>query len=277
MITENYRDILKHALGERCQRNPRYSLRAFARDLQLNPAHLSEVLNGKKGLSLNIAQAISKILGFSPEEKKVFCALVESQHARSRAGKTLAKDLLEKLKKDRDEVDPQFRILTIDAFQATSNWYHFAILQLMQLDAFQSDKRTDIKRISKALGISPIEVQLAIETLKRLEVIEERNGKLLVLENYIASTSGVPSDALKKWHRQVLEKAMNALTLQSVDERDFSSIFFPIPRKALPEITAEIKSFRRRLCRKYSPMIPKEEVYSLSIQFFKLTNTMEQK
>ncbi|MGZ3748755.1 MAG: hypothetical protein ACXVCD_15580, partial [Pseudobdellovibrionaceae bacterium] len=52
----SYQTILKNELKYRLQRNPSYSLRAFAKALEMSAPHLSDILSGKKGLSLSSAQ-----------------------------------------------------------------------------------------------------------------------------------------------------------------------------------------------------------------------------
>lgn len=48
---KDYRNLLKEKLSKRLSLNPKYSLRAFARDLSISSGQLSLVLNGKKGIS----------------------------------------------------------------------------------------------------------------------------------------------------------------------------------------------------------------------------------
>ena len=95
----DYRDILKDELSSRCQKNPRYSLRAFARDVGLSSARISEVLNYKHGLSRKSGTQISKKLGFSNEEAEYFCTLIESSDARSRIVKENASQKIKQINK----------------------------------------------------------------------------------------------------------------------------------------------------------------------------------
>lgn len=64
---EKLRLFLAEELASRKQRNPAYSLRAFARRLQMSPSFLSEVLKGKKAVSPSRAEALRMMLT-SPEE-----------------------------------------------------------------------------------------------------------------------------------------------------------------------------------------------------------------
>lgn len=84
-------EYLSRIFEERCQRNPRYSLRSFARDLGFSPPRLSVILNGKFGLSRSAAEKISKVLPMNPQKQVWFADSVESQHARSPARRESAR------------------------------------------------------------------------------------------------------------------------------------------------------------------------------------------
>lgn len=90
MQTQNFRDILKAELEKRQLRNPRYSLRSFARDLGLSAPRLSDVLRGRYGLSRGVAESLAEKLKLPEEEAAYFCDLVEASHGRSRHAKELA-------------------------------------------------------------------------------------------------------------------------------------------------------------------------------------------
>ena len=76
---EDYREWLQNELKARCLRNPQYSLRAFARDLNFSPAFISYVLAGQKGLSVSSATRIAKVIGFSEVDRETFCNMVNAQ------------------------------------------------------------------------------------------------------------------------------------------------------------------------------------------------------
>ena len=59
------REILSDALNERISINPGYSLRAFARDLGISPQLLSNVINGKRGMSADLATRIAGKINLS--------------------------------------------------------------------------------------------------------------------------------------------------------------------------------------------------------------------
>src|SRR4051812_39991780 len=95
-VESDYRKILRRELEVRCQQSPRYSLRRFAGELRLSPSRLSEILNGKQGLSRESARGVAQNLGYTPGDTEMFCDLVECQHARGRLKRELARIRLEK-------------------------------------------------------------------------------------------------------------------------------------------------------------------------------------
>ncbi len=263
----NYRTLLTEEFEKRTSRNSRYSLRSFARDIGISSSRLSEILNEKCGLSRNRALLIAKKLGLSGSEIERFGDLVEAEHGRSALRKEIAK------KKLQAKEIPENQQLQMDAFRIISDWYHYAILELTHLRGFKSD----ISWIAKNLNISVTEVQLALGRLERLELIEWQNNKLIAKESFLASPDGVPSDSLKKFHSQILDKIKDSIYLQTVEERNLSAIVLAFNSQNYTEATSRIKTFRREFNRDFGHDVAQknldlpDSVYCLAIQFFKIT------
>jgi len=256
---DNYRAWLKAEFAERCERNPRYSLRGFARDLRVLPSRLSDILNAKQGMSGKVAREVSQRLGWSPTEAEQFVTLVESEHARSQTKRTLAQEKLEKF---------EHKTIDDEIFSVISDWYHLPLLELVMTDGF----KPELKWIAKRLGISEITVEQAVRRLQSVGLLKCTRGKWEVTEKFPATTNGVPSSAIKKYHAQMLKKADQALYLQSVEEREFSSNCLAINPDDLPQMKEELKLFRRALEKKYKARSGKKQVYVMNTQLFSLTN-----
>jgi len=67
-----YAEILVHDLARRKSINPRYSLRAYARRLEMDPSELSRVLAGKRSLSLPVCRKILPKLGLPKSKRTLF-------------------------------------------------------------------------------------------------------------------------------------------------------------------------------------------------------------
>lgn len=71
-LEADYREMLMNEFKERVARNKRYSLRAFARDLGVNPGYLPKLFAGKTIPSLETAQDIADRMRLEKVEKARF-------------------------------------------------------------------------------------------------------------------------------------------------------------------------------------------------------------
>src|SRR4051794_29725601 len=74
------RFLLQNELTRRCAKNPRYSLRAFAKALGMSHTVLSLVLSGKRPLSRKAALQVASALELAPAERQ---RLLEYREART--------------------------------------------------------------------------------------------------------------------------------------------------------------------------------------------------
>ena len=258
-IKPKYQEMLLEEYESRCKRNPAYSLRAYARDLNLSPTSLSLILKGKQGLSSFKAKNISDKIGFSEPESQLFCTSVQSCHARSPRARESADVQLRKETFSSTE-------LSLEYFKIISDWYHFAILELTDTKGFKSEP----KWIAKKLGISTLEATSAIERLLRLELLTEEKGKLKQTTGYLATPSGIPNRSLKNFHHQLLKKADQAIADQDVKEREVASVILAMDKSDLEWAREEMKNFRRSLLKRLSQKTTKDSLYCFSMQMFNL-------
>ncbi|MCM0605815.1 MAG: TIGR02147 family protein [Xanthomonadaceae bacterium] len=262
MDYSDYRQLLKLELEKRCSRNSRYSLRAFARDLGMGAARLSEVLNSRTGLSTEKAEQIAKRLELPGNEAEYFATLVESEHARSSILREAARSRLAKFKQS------EFSSLEIDHFMIIAEWYHFAILELTELDGFKSNDRW----IARRLGIQEIEVKMAVERLMRLEYLKRSRNRYVQTIDFVQVDSVVPSEALRKHHRQLISRALKSIDTQLIEQRDLGSMIMSFDKKDMKAVTKKIKSFRQEISQFASKSKNKNSVYCLNTQLFELTS-----
>lgn len=260
----DYRQFLKEHFELRTIRNPSYSLRAFARDLGLSPSTLSEVLHAKQGLSRRLAVEICERLGIQGVEKEFFCELVDSEHARSQTQKQVALQRLNKLR-----AEYQFRDLTLDRFDFVAEWHHMALLELMETKGF----RPDWDWIAKRLNITLDEAQKSFQRLIRMGLIDQdTQGKWRPNDVFTDTGSDVSSEALRNFHKTIVNKALQAQEEQTLDEREFQTAVMAVSRAQLPELKKAVRAFVRQFCAEnYSGVEQKDSVYALSLQFFELT------
>lgn len=92
MDRQSYIQILKQEFQYRRGSNHAYSLREFAKDINLNYSHLSYILSDQRGLSRRKAEFVArKLTHLNIKQRQEFLLKVSSASARSRFARNLAR------------------------------------------------------------------------------------------------------------------------------------------------------------------------------------------
>lgn len=236
--------LLLQELTSRKHRNASYSLRAFARDLGVSPAALSQYLSRKRELSPKNRCSITVRMKLSPIEARAF------------AGKS----------RELSEIDATHEAMSEDQFRMIGDWMSIAILNLAKLKS----NRAHAEWIAKRLNTTIEEAQTALDRLLRLQLIEVKNQKMTRTSRPLTTTSDVPSEAIKKLHLELLRKAERAVLDLTVDERDVTAIVMPTD----PHKIAEAKKILKRTAHRIAKLVETDvtnDVFVLAMQFFPLT------
>ncbi|MEK2644844.1 TIGR02147 family protein [Bdellovibrio sp. BCCA] len=239
-------EFLLAQFNQRKAKNPRYSQRAFARLLGVNPGRVTQYFAGERPITATAAQKMSEKLGLDKEQQAYFCYLTEID------------------KKSRSVVDP--RILRDDELALVVEWYHFAVLSLISTKDF----RLDSEWISRRLGIPTSIVESSLQRLERLKFITIEDGKALVEKGPIATSSDVPNEFLRLSHQDALRHIVDNISAVAVEKRDLSSITLAVDEKKLPEAKQMIRTFRRKLAN-FLSQGKKSQVYMINVQLFPLS------
>lgn len=263
IIDTNYRDILNEFFLLKKEMNSSYSLRSFAKDLELPSSNLSNVLKGKQGLSKGSAIKIADNLKMQGYEKERFVNLVMASDARSKKEKIIAQA---KLNEEKAQSKKQ---LHEDYFKLISEWYYYAILELITLDDFKSDANW----ISSMLGLEVQTTEVALKRLERLGLIKISSEGISSTGAQLDTTYDVPSFYIKKHNAQILSKANDAIIDQSLDIRELSTLTIALNSDDISFVKGRIREFRNELDKELMERSKKKganRVYSLAIQFFDL-------
>jgi uncharacterized protein (TIGR02147 family) len=130
---ESASGFLSSELDRRKKKNPSYSMRSFARDLELSPSRLSEILKGA-GLSEQRGLEIAQKLKLNLKEKTFLLDLILIGTSTNANVKTFALKRIKKAQKLN-----RLENLKEAQFRSVADWYHAAILELTQLKDFKSE------------------------------------------------------------------------------------------------------------------------------------------
>ncbi len=230
-------------------KNRSFSLRAFAKRLNLVPSATSEILNGKREASPEMAEKILKGLHADPDTMTKILSRLNTQ-------KTVAKTAAE----------AAYHQVQMDQYHVIADWYYFAILSLAETEGFDDSPDS----ISERLNVPKVDVVRALERLERLELLVRRNGRLRPTGKQFETSRDVVSLSLRKSHTQSLEMANASLMSDPVDVRDFGAMTMAIDPDLLPEAKEMIRDFRKKLSA-FLESGKKKEVYRFSTILFPLT------
>jgi transcriptional regulator with XRE-family HTH domain len=244
--------FLKKELAVRCEKNPAYSLRSFARHLQISHTTLSQVLSGKRPLTVKSQRQMALALGLSPKE-------IDQFH--NPKGPTF---------------DEKFEKMDLEHFELLAEWHHDAILELTHLKTFKPDCRW----IALVLDLNVHQVELAVERLFKLGYLKlEKGGKWrdVSVNNTNNHVGDFTNMALRKYQKGLLQKSQNSLENVPREFRDHTSMMLHFSKTDLKRAKEMIREFRTELLNFAEKNKNPDEVYALSVSFFPLSHTGERK
>lgn len=242
---EQIRVAIQREFIERSRKNPAYSLRAFAKYLEIDQSFLSKLLKGQRAITLDLAQTIAPKLGLkSKEVNELFLNGTASL--------------------------PGHLSLSDDEFELLAEWHHFAIIELSKTDEFEADPNL----IAKRLGLHVEEVREAIARLERLGFIKVgEDGFKVLTPNTTWTNNQKTTAARKKFQRSLLEKSLDAIDHVPFDLRENGSVTVAINKDRLPEFKEKLKEIRKELSDYFQGNGERnlDEVYQLTVSFFPVT------
>lgn len=247
-----YLQKMKEDLSQKQRRFPKYSLRAYARDIGIHPATLSQILNGNRPLPIKDSQQVVKKLNLGPKERTLF---LESLH-RSRVS-------LDEIK-----VPAEDNRLMLDEsyFNVIAEWEHYAVLTLFDVKDFVATP----EEIAKRYGITENRAEVVLNNLLTCGLVRHDENGLVKAQSRVRTTEDVTSIALKKSHLEALEMGKEKLEEVDVAERDFSSLMVAVDKEKILEAKTIIREFRQKMLALLETG-EKTEVFQLAIQFYPLT------
>lgn len=256
-ISQSAEGILQAALKRKQQRQPAYSLRAFARDLGVSPAFASKLINGQKAPPKERLEKLSFLLELDVLEKE---ALVKDVLLDSFGEKVLSR--AQAAKKGRKTVEaPSGSML--------SSWANLAVLEGLTLEAPHNDPSV----LGARLGLSTSQVARSLETLSQLGLIEKGEEGWKKKEQHLYVAGGRSKSEVRAFHTQMIEKAKGELLKTSqadYDRRLINGFTMALNPEHMHRLKSKIIQFLDDLSREASEG-PTSEIYQCNMQLFPLS------
>ncbi|MCT4641350.1 MAG: TIGR02147 family protein [Bacteriovoracaceae bacterium] len=245
---------LREKLDELKLKNSSFSLRAFARLLEISPASLSEFLNGKRVLSEKMIKKLAIKLSFSPSQYNELIKKINIEKNRL----PIKSEHLNLRKKVHLQDDQYFLV---------ADWHYYAILCLVETKDFKKD----YEWIARKLNTTASKVKECFERLLRLGYLSfDKSGNIIYEDIELDTTMDIPNTSLKRRHGENLDAAHLALQTQSIERRDFSFMTLAVDHKKIPQVKKMIERFQDEL-EEFLKDGEKTQVYEFCMQMFPRT------
>jgi len=246
--------------------NKSFSLRAYAKKLGLSAAFLSDILKRKAQLSESKAYQVGGHLNLGQRELEHLLILVRKE---SQKESFLLKNV-ETIIKSKKRIFVKNQELEFK--KLFSIWYKVPLLLLIV-----KKRTTNKNELATLLSIHPTDVEKAMNSFLRYKfLIPLKDGSFQLNLNGSLFQSDSFSTTLRKFHLEMMERATIAIENQQHQEKHLASETFCFDPKYMKNIKEEMDQFLSQLATKYGKNVMEnnDEIYHLSMQFFKLTNTV---
>ncbi|OGQ23184.1 MAG: hypothetical protein A3I05_02820 [Deltaproteobacteria bacterium RIFCSPLOWO2_02_FULL_44_10] len=264
------REILVQIFQDKKERNPAYSIRAWARQLGFKtPSYLSDVLRGKTPLKPELALKIARILDVPEDERRYFETLVFHASASSDGEREFYEATLKKYRPDE-----QIKEFSNDFFDRAKSWVYWLTDEMI----FLKDFRENYAYLAKRIGddVTPQMVEIAMKEEEEIGLLQRNNkGEIIRKERYwvpLRDTVRKQNIYHEKVRRKFAERAVDACTSQPPEETFFLSSARPIRKKDIPKIKEFLMQMIRDLTQEFQPKQgDADEVFAVDVSFFRLT------
>ena len=245
-------------------RHKHYSKRSFADLIGLSASMLCHVLKGRGALSVESAMHIADVLGWSPTKKYSFLDLVKKSR-NSNASKKSSRNA-------DSQIVPQNIALAettlhADLFASISDWYHGAILELIKVP----NACGDVTGIAEMLNIPKATVRDSLQRLERLGLVQKNCDVWRAAPHDNIQVPSVPSEAIRNFHKGMLNKAWESLDKDSFNNRICTGVIIAKSHKRMEEVKKRIEAFRIEMMDLLQEG-ERTQLFHLALQFFPVSS-----
>lgn len=245
MSYTSFADFLHSKYLERQQRNAKYSMRSFSRDIGVSSGRLTNLLKGRDIPGDETVEKFFAIFNVAEEERLRLKKTIYSQKY-LRRGPGFSKQLNE------------------EEFSRISDWKTWSVFTMFQASDFQPT----LVWFSQKLKLTSEEIDVCLKKLLDLGLIAEKEEFYELVCQSVTTTNDVPSVAIRKFHKEFIPVGVKSLDRVRVEERDVSSLSICIDKNMLPEYKKALAEFRAKLSQIARQAEVSNELYQLNIQFF---------
>ncbi len=237
-----------------------------------SPSLLSMIATGKRLPSNEILEVLFDEWKIDQNQREIVRIRLEIEKRIKKNKPTM--NLVEKLSKI--DKKSKFQTIDIDSFNSIKDWHNLVLQTMVGTPAFKEDY-TQLSYILKR-KVTPAQIRKGVETLLKVGLLK-RNAKTGELERNEGdhsneTTHDIPSEAIREHHRGMINRALETIDGESVQDRHLNSLTLKFNQENKAEAKAFILNFVKEFNDKFHDN-NSSDIHQLNVQFFGHTHYSE--
>lgn len=261
----DYRLFLKDAYEARRAANANFSYRFIAAKVGFaSPGFFTNVLKGKKDISLKLAHKFAELFKLGRKEKEYFELLVLFNKATGNGEK---KEYLDRLLALRGS---HVKKVEAHQYEYFEKWHYSAVREALALHPFRGDYRALAALINPPISVA--DAKKAVELLERLGLVKPGpDGVYERTDAVISAGDEISKVLLNAYQVQAMDLAKHALDHLPSGTRNFSTLTLSVSGPTYSAMVEELRSFRRKLLEMANTSQDPDRIYQMNFHVFPLT------
>ncbi len=252
-----------------------YNYQVFSAGANIkSPNYLKMVIEGKRNLSMEMAQKFAKAVGLNKEQTDEFKLLVQFSQENDPAQRNI---FLKKLNEHR--VAHKLKSGEIDArtWEKLPNWISWILFAMLD----QKDVEFKAEKLVRVLrgNANEEEIRTALKALiESGEVEQGEDGSLKRKNNLIEAPEEVSVQLIRKLQSELMYLGLESLFKDSASEREFGSATLALTQEEFDEIRFQLRKLRKQIQKDNSvkrATSKGDRVYQLNLQLFPVTDGLK--
>lgn len=266
----DYRSYLNSYYQDTKKKNYAWSYEAWAQKMGLKSnSSILKILNGQREAGPEVTHKFIDYFKFKNDERIYFEDLVRLSKAKK--DPRLAVALMQKIQKTHPKSKTKF--LNDKEFSAISHWWFYAIRQMVRLIGFKNDPKWISRKL--AFHVPSKEINKAINILVKLKLLklDQKTKQLSTTKERLNTSDDVASEALKRFHEEMLMNAKTAIRSIAVKDRQISGCTLAVSKEDIPKAKKLVREFEEEFSKLFDSKNA-DTVYQLNVQFFPLIKNL---
>lgn len=265
--TNQINTILKTHFLKKKESSRAFSLRKMAKQLEISPTHLSQIINGRRNLPVPLLHPMCILLDIDHEKEEVLNAEILKNQGWHQPPSSALKHYEKSFVSHAESVWPT---PNPDDFEMFEDYRVLAILEATQLKDYDGS----VTFLAQRLRLKSDFVLKTLSSLKSKNFIVEKTPGIFSKTNALMEIQSRDKKSIAAFHCSVLDKAKEVIQ-EKVEDQDFqarnvSGFTFTCSKAHIPLLRAQVSEFLKSIAMETKDL-PEEELYQLSVQLFPLS------